>query len=240
VLGLIVAATAVCGWRWGPYLWHQAKLLYWQRQCMNFSAPADTVVYEEDPAAAAVLLKTPGYSPYVLKRGAGRNAPTTPVQAAAFDPQCLINLAAFRPLQFGPFVAAPGGVGGCNAILFLHERISPAGHHRLVYVSYAPSTVDFQPEFIAGYNYETSAVSPATWTTPLSFAQRFYAIDVLSGYPPTPPLVRVYAGQPDPTDPAHFTVRYQIWGQEDTLDGRLQDDDQITLTPRQSPQWPTN
>jgi hypothetical protein len=138
----------------------------------------------------------------------------------------------------GPF--GPAGTGGPSAIIFLHERISPAGHRRLVYVSYAPGTLDFQPAFIEGYNYDTSAASPATWTSPLSYASRFYAIDVLSGYPRVPPLVRVYAGQPDPNDPAHFTIRYQIWGQEDTLDGRLQDDDQVTLTPRHMPQWPTN
>jgi hypothetical protein len=50
----------------------------------------------------------------------------------------------------------------------------------------------------------------------------------------------VYAGQPDPDDPAHFTIRYQMWGQEDVLDGRLLDNDRITSTPRDMPQEPTN
>jgi hypothetical protein len=50
----------------------------------------------------------------------------------------------------------------------------------------------------------------------------------------------MYAGQPDPADPSHFTIRYQMWGQEDVLDGRLDDNDNVTLTPRHSPQMPAN
>jgi hypothetical protein len=46
------------------------------------------------------------------------------------------------------------------------------------------------------------------------------------------------AGQPDPVDPSHFTIRYQMWGQDDVLDGRLNDDDSVTLTPRHAPTEP--
>jgi hypothetical protein len=45
----------------------------------------------------------------------------------------------------------------------------------------------------------------------------------------------IFAGQPDPNDPAHFTIRYRIWGQEDVLDGRLLDNDRVTLTARKQP-----
>jgi len=50
--------------------------------------------------------------------------------------------------------------------------------------------------------------------------------------------VRVYAGQPDRDDPSHFTIRYQMWGQEDVLDGWLQDNDGVRLVPRHLPEWP--
>jgi hypothetical protein len=208
---------------------------------MVFSPSAETVAYEEDPAAAALLLKGPDYSPYALMRSSGPNGPATLVQAAAFQPRCWRNLGTLATLPMATlFARGWGGTGAPGAIIFLHERISPAGHRRLLCVSYGPDPTTFQPEFIAGFDYDASAATPATLTKPPSFAQRAYAIDVLSAYVRTPPLVRVYAGQPDPTDPAHFTIRYKIWGKEDTLDGRLQDDDQITLTPRHSPQWPTN
>jgi hypothetical protein len=207
---------------------------------MEFSASADKVAYEEDPAAAAVLLKGPEYSPYVLKRAPDPNMPATTVQAAAFQPRCWRNLGTLATLPAATlFAGGWGGAGGPGPIIFLHERISPAGHRRLVCVRYGPDPTTFQPEFIAGFDYDASVATPATLTKPPSFAQRFYGLDSLSELVRTLPLVRVYAGQPDPADPAHFTIRYQIWGQVDTLDGRLQDDDQVTLKPRHPPQWPS-
>jgi hypothetical protein len=60
-------------------------------------------------------------------------------------------------------------------------------------------------------------------------------IDVISGWPKHPPKMRMYAGQIDPNDASHFTIRYEIWGQSDVLDGYLDDKDQVTLKPRQLP-----
>jgi len=45
-------------------------------------------------------------------------------------------------------------------------------------------------------------------------------------------------GQPvqsDPADASHFTVGYEMWGQYDTLDGWLGDDDEIKLSQRHPP-----
>jgi len=122
----------------------------------------------------------------------------------------------------------------------LHERTSPAGHRRLVCVDYAPGTTTFQPAFIGGYNYDACVAPPATWTKPLVAVEHGYELDVPSGYPRHPPLVRVYAGQPDANDQSHFTIRYQMWGQEDVLDGWLGDDDEVRLVPRHLPEWPKN
>jgi len=237
VLGLLVVATAVCAWRWGPYAWRQTKLLYWQRQCMNYSASADKVVYEEEPAAAAALLNGPDYSPYGLKRAPAPNGPVTPVQAAAFDPLCWRRLGTFTTMPTRMFTG-PGVSGGAGGDVFLHERVSPAGHHRLVCVCYAPAANTFSASFIEGFDYAAFVSPPATWTTPFVPTQLSPPYDVISGLPRVPPLVRMYAGQPDPADPAHFTIRYQMWGQEDTLDGQLKDDDQVTLTPRDLPKMP--
>jgi len=154
---------------------------------------------------------------------------------------CWRKMAAIASLPVGSTLfASNGGGAGSGAVIFLHERTSPAGHIRLVCISYAPDTNTFQPAFIEDYDYDASVVLPGTLFKPPTIPLHLSAIDVLSGYPRRPPLVRVYAGQPDPNDPGHFTIRYQIWGQEDTLDGRLGDDDQITLTPRHLPDWPRN
>ena len=53
-------------------------------------------------------------------------------------------------------------------------------------------------------------------------------------------MERVYAGQVDPNDPSHFTIRYQIWGQEDIVDGRLDNTGKLTLKQRNPPKPPKN
>ena len=41
--------------------------------------------------------------------------------------------------------------------------------------------------------------------------------------------VRMFAGQPDPADPAHFTIRYELDDQPHVIDGWLRDDDTVLL-----------
>ena len=122
--------------------------------------------------------------------------------------------------------------------MFMHERTSPSGHRRLVCLYCFPDTHSFIPQFIEGYNYQADVIAPATLKTNAKFIPRFWAIDVLSGYPVKPPNLRIYAGQLDPRDASKFTIRYEIWGQTDVLDGQLMDDDQVKLTPRHTPAWP--
>jgi hypothetical protein len=236
VLGLIVLATTVCCWRWGPHAWHQSQLLYWQRQCLNFSASTGTVVYEEEPTAATVLLRDPKYSLYVLHRepGGPNNHPTT-VQSAVVYPRCLHALDALTTSPMIPPASIFNWVGP-GAILYLHERISPAGHRRLVCVNYAPDADNFRSDFMQDCNTDTCVASPATWTRPFTLVPQVYFDDILTWFPRRPPLVRIFAGQTDPNDPAHFTIRYQMWGQEDVADGRLQDDDQVAITQRHPPE----
>ncbi|HTW95552.1 MAG TPA: hypothetical protein VMD30_12195 [Tepidisphaeraceae bacterium] len=238
LIGVFVAGVGIAGWRWGPYLWQQAHILYWQRECLSFSASPQTVVYEEDPALAASLLRQPDYFPYVLRRELDYPKPGPIVRAAAFVPACWRTLNPMYNVSASLIAARVTPA----AIIFLHERISAAGHHRIVCIDYYPETVSFQPAFVVHYDYDATVLVPATWrqaATPVGLTGSI-DLDVLSGYPRRPPLIRVYAGQIDPNDAAHFTIRYQMWGEADTLDGRLLDDDVVTLTPRHLPAWPRN
>ena len=45
---------------------------------------------------------------------------------------------------------------------------------------------------------------------------------------------RVYAGQPDPSDPSHFVIEIESGGRRHTVDGWLQDDDTPLLQLRSS------
>jgi hypothetical protein len=207
---------------------------------MNYAMPTDAVAYEEGPTAAAQLLKNSEYSLYPLRRTPDPETTGTPVQAAALIPSCWRSLVASATLPLTQFVPDVAPRGPAYAVIFLHERISPGGHHRLVCVTYAPNTDMFQPSFIQAYNYDAWVASPAKWTGPITVMPTSTDVEVKSDYARRPPLVRVYIGQSDPNDPSHFTIRYQMWGQDDVLDGRLQDDDQVTLTPRRLPQEPRN
>jgi hypothetical protein len=220
-------------WRWGGAAWHQARLLYWQRQCLRYTAPADQIVYDEDPINAAKLLAGDSqYGAYALKRRSGPTPVTgSSVNAAARVPDCW--------LRFGSITATTPKWGrGNGAVTFLHERVSRSGHRRLVCVRYFPEADTFVASLINGYNYSADAITPAAFTKPPVRALLVYVIDVLSGWPRHPPMVRMYAGQIDPNDSSRFTIRYQMWAQSDTLDGRLEDNDDVTLTPRKLPQDP--
>lgn len=65
----IVALLGVgfVAWRWVPAYAPRAWYLYWQRQCMNFRAPADHVAYEEDESRAAALFTRTGYQSIPLR-----------------------------------------------------------------------------------------------------------------------------------------------------------------------------
>ena len=195
------------------------------------------MVYEEDPSEAARLRsdKESDCVTYRLNRGAAFDpTPTRSTAAAVRIPRCWARLSALvlpAPLQ------RPGS--GSGAILFLGERLSPAGNRRLVCVRYFAETYSFTPEFIENYNIEQTVLTPATITTDTSAMAAYRltsGVRVMSGFPRTPPRVRIFAGQADPDDPTHFTVQYEMWGQSDVLDGRLADNDQVTLTPRKTPQ----
>jgi hypothetical protein len=47
--------------------------------------------------------------------------------------------------------------------------------------------------------------------------------------------LRVFAAVLDPTDPAHFAFDYEMDGQRGTIDGRYQDDGDVTYTVRSGP-----
>src|SRR4051812_7643715 len=55
ILGVMLLGAVVAGWRWGPGAYRRASLLYWQRQCLRYAAPGETVVYDSEAVAGAAL-----------------------------------------------------------------------------------------------------------------------------------------------------------------------------------------
>jgi hypothetical protein len=108
----------------------------------------------------------------------------------------------------------------------------------LVLVRCNPEVDTFTGQFIDGFNCNNLAFTPGTWAQRPAISPKPIDLDVASGWPRIPPNFRIYAGQPDPQNTAHFTIRYEMWGQSDTLDGYLDDQDNVTLTARHRPQEP--
>lgn len=227
-----IGIACYAAWQWGAHALSRSNVLYAQRRCLSYTASPEQVVYEEEPTRVAGMLKqSGGYVSYPLERHLGKKSRA----AAATIPDCWRQFIPLVPRLPYPFPRTGDAAG---AILFLHERTSPAGHRRLVCVRYYAETFSFTPNFIESYNIESNAITPATWTAPPARSNRPLSVAVTSGFPHQPPNVRIFAGQIDPNDPARFTIRYQMWGREDVLDGRLMDDDTVSLQPRNQPAEP--
>jgi hypothetical protein len=65
-----------------------------------------------------------------------------------------------------------------------------------------------------------------------------YMINVLEGRVATPPHIRVFAGQPDPSDATHITIHYQLWGQDDVVDAWVTNDEHVKFSVRNPPRQP--
>ena len=98
-----------------------------------------------------------------------------------------------------------------EVMAFLHERQTPKGERRLV-----------KAHFILGNQcwLETRVFGPG-WNG-LKLRR-----DVMKPAYISTSVERVYAGQTDPADPTHFTIRYVEGGIAGTIDAWLQDDDSV-------------
>jgi hypothetical protein len=190
-------------------------LLYAHRQCLNYAAPADRVVYESRQPQAAELLKRHGYYPLIpANKMSGAIPAGAPVAVAAYVPDELND---FETRVSG----AP--TPPSSAVLFVHEMRDKAGRRRLVIVRrgatvYGPITSPF--------DMFATLYTPATMSGDLSVVTsavtRAWAYNGPATILPSEGLC-FYAGQIDPADAGHFTIRYEMEGQGGVVDGRLND-----------------
>lgn len=176
------------------------------KECAPHRWPYDHVVYEEGPLASRQQWATPGVE--FTEEVSGRRMDRL---ARARVPHCLTTA---LHLWFSPTTGAA----------FVHRMRAPGGAERLLAVLHRPDPP-------RGRNGE--------WPSPTGGVEivrgdrrvnRAAGVEVWCYYQECLPKVgpgqvlRVYAGQADPQDPSHFTVRYEIDGTVGIMDGRLQDD----------------
>jgi hypothetical protein len=202
----ILLASAATSPRWVPPAWHRAQLIYHQRQCLNYSAPPDQIVYDSDH----------------------------PGSGGAFEfPVCLKNFEKMVPMA-GPSTGPLGwqsvsGRAFSNTpyISFLHQRKSKGGTVRLVVMGDPVEDFDWYDTYtpIGLWGKSGSTQNFADFAHPALLDPFFVGpLFNLKAH-----RLRVYAGQADPNDESHFTIAYKVNDLPDVIDGYLQDDGSVKI-----------
>jgi len=195
-----------------------------QHKMMHLDRPADRVIYEEDPVRSAMLANDPNYKPIVpFSRDFDAAAPTTqPLGIAYVDPIAQTRI--IRPW-------------GVRCLVLSHLLRMPSGAERLVVVYCVPNKIGWKD--VREYFF-LRVFDPGLPLQGMRMTARIGGIDRPPPDAETHSPLRVYAGQVDPADPTHFSVRFQRGQESGVIDGYLKDDESVSLKVRgQSATSPT-
>ena len=212
-----VAATAVplalfvvSSLWWGPPVVARWSLLSHQRQCLRYEPPDGAVVFSQ--GAAETLESKPWDKP-----------------AAYSIPKVWST--------FQPRLGADGRQS--HGVVFLHERTSPGGNRRLVVLDLSVGwfknntelSLDKGVASVATWNSDPRWVPPVSGDSDSSVtdgnAVRQSILSVPYGH-----SIAILPGRPDPKDRSRFTIGFRAGEQSGVIDGRLEDDDTVTLRVR--------
>jgi hypothetical protein len=215
---LVVIGLIGSGVRWAPWTWRRCTLLREQSRCLAFALAPDQVVREIE------LNRNTEYHLFQ----------TDPPPPPPVTPTCLERFAASLRTDG----AATQLDGSPHFPVFLHERRTPDGERRLVIV-----TVRFGAMVAIGagerIGLTAAVIHPgALFSAPVvsrHSAGECYPFSRGRGSDLTPRRLRLYAGQPDPSDPSHFTIGYDINGEAGTIDGWLENHDTVRFAVRDGP-----
>lgn len=199
---VLFGGLIVATYIWGPVFWHHAQMLYWQRQCLDFDGLAGQMVYDNGLSGGQVIPPPACWAEFV--------------DSAA---------------QVGP---ALSGLPQFGSLVFVGQLKTPSGDPRLVAIAFTHQLNWWAPGQLGpDLSYQTWVLKPGSLLSPPQSISQSDAADkdVLLSVT-VPPAPQFYFGQVNPADPSHATIRLQAWGQEDTVDVRIDDAGQLTLTQR--------
>jgi hypothetical protein len=207
---ILLVALLAAVWKWGiPFassVWDQSKYLAMQRRWMRYAAPAGKVVFDVGPDdVARPRAAGTGYAPVSISfRADGASS----LPSAGFRGQALDEI---------DRTWRPGGIFGAEAFLGRRDA-SGMGGERLVFVD---AVLRESP---AGRNVEflAFAMTPATLRPGTRLGRNGGGgFTKIFPYLGSAERLQLFAGQPDPADPARFTIPYDLDGQRGTISGRL-------------------
>jgi hypothetical protein len=203
--GLVVAFGIVRG----PAAWNQMTMLYWQRQCLRYSAPADQLICTEP-------LPFGGQTP--------------PFSYSRVDPKALT--------RFQTNVIWSGSSPnlrrlGSGPVIYMGERTTRSGLSRLVIVRrvWPASRLSFD----APMAFDVTIIRQGSWLQQPAAVTIILPDVVPSAFDDgtgTTPSTRFFAGQSDPANGDHFIFSVETETELRHIRGRLAD-------PLEKHEWPT-
>jgi len=187
LIGILVVILA-------PTILKQAQVLWWQHQCLQYTAPADQIVYDEGPDLSQRLTE-PGMTKSIMM--------PMSVPVSVRPVRCWDQL---HKLVDRWASSAP------SAVLYLHRGQTPSGAERVVVVT-------LKSRDPGGLAFQCWELPPATPVQGIKYHSTGYVFSIPWDKGTNP--LQLYAGQPDPNNPSHFTIRYNLGGQQGTIDGFL-------------------
>lgn len=198
-----IASLAISTYLAAPRIIRDVQVLRYQRQCLAYAAPPTQVVLETDPAEAKKLLADPRYA----SDGRAKMAFLVPSAWTAYHASLRLGFPT-------------------SGTVFLHERTTPQGMRCLVGVDV--NLVALQPTDVASLG--ARIIRPGTvFRGPRTGRSVTRGDGSQIRFHPTQDRLTIYAGQPDPADPSHFTIDYDLNGTRHTVDGWLEDDEFVKM-----------
>jgi hypothetical protein len=224
----LAAAAGTLAVVYGRVSRQRAAMLRVQEECLRYQPPADQVVYEEEPARAAELLK-------------GGTIHTPVPTGGSPQPPIAGHASALWPLMWR-YAWPAGPPAPAGAILFLHERRTLTDKRVLVCV---------QADRVARKLRVTLVHPGSTRLDPILISDvavvprpREGLLILHAGPDPfadkLPPVadpgarsdLRFFAGEPDADDPTSLTIRYESAGRSGVVAMWLQDEQTVQYVDR--------
>jgi hypothetical protein len=222
IIGFTLSGVRRC---LGDY-YKQAWYLVAQRRCEQLLLPANLVVYDDrlEPLPTSDAING-SYIRLASVADASMNT-TSPPLPSSVD----VNVKREAPMPVGYLPAALGDVGFGRPALFSHI-LRAKGTERIVIVT--PSHL-FSPHFRILYLGAEVLVpaSIAPGSRMRNVENRGYRLPLRIPYESR---LRIFAGQPDMSDPAHLTLNYAVDGENGIIDGWLLNENELKLQVRTGP-----